>query len=338
MKNHTAPFTEMTAKTTGNYPTTRREIIRMISGLTALAGCASRQAFAASTTAPKDAAGPVEIAPGTYVHRGHYALVNPVNGGDISNATFIVGADAVAVIDTGGSAKTGEALRQAIRAITKKPIRYVINTHMHPDHVFGNAAFEADAPQFVGHHKLARALAARAESYLRRNRELIGDEAFSGSKIVMPTVAVTDTLTLDLGGRNLKLEARPTAHTDNDLTVFDEATSTFILGDLLFVDHTPTLDGSIKGWLNLIPVLKAQKAARAVPGHGPVSMPWPSAIEPMERYLTTVANDVRAMIKAGKTMTDAIATAGQSEKGKWELFEEYNARNVTAAFAELEWE
>jgi quinoprotein relay system zinc metallohydrolase 2 len=251
---------------------------------------------------------------------------------------LIVGSASVAVIDTGGSYAVGKALRDAIGKITDKPVRYVINTHMHPDHVLGNAAFQETGAEFVGHHKLPAALAARAESYLRNDRERIGDKAFAGTKIVLPTKLVTDTLDLDLGGRPLTLKARPTAHTDNDLTIFDSATQTFFLGDLLFSVHIPTLDGSIVGWLKLIPELMREKAARAIPGHGPKSMSWPDAILPEQRYLETIARDVRAMIKEGKTLEEAVTNAGQSERGKWQLFDEHNGMNVTAAFTELEWE
>jgi quinoprotein relay system zinc metallohydrolase 2 len=281
--------------------------------------------------------GVAEIAPGIFVHIGRYALVNSENRGDISNACCIVGSSAVAVVDTSGSYVLGKALRTAIAQITGKPILYVINTHMHPDHVLGNAAFEAGT-EFVGHHKLPAALSARAESYLRNTRDRVGDAAFAGTKIVLPTRIVTDVLELDLGGRVLTLRARPTAHTDNDLTISDSATGTLFLGDLLFSGHIPTLDGSIAGWLKLIPVLKQEAAARVVPGHGPKTMTWPDAIDAEQRYLETIARDVRAMIKDGKTIEQAVATAGQSEKGKWQLFEEHHAMNVTAAFTELEWE
>jgi quinoprotein relay system zinc metallohydrolase 2 len=290
------------------------------------------------TRAEAERIGVIEVAPGIFVHVGKYALVNSDNHGDIANACCIVGSSAVAVIDTGGSYMVGKALREAIGHVTDKPIRYVINTHMHPDHVLGNAAFEGIGAEFVGHYKLPAALAARAESYLRNDRERIGDEAFAGTKIVMPTKTVTDSLDLDLGGRTLTLRARPTAHTDNDLTIFDHATETFFLGDLLFSVHIPTLDGSIVGWLKLIPELMRENAARAVPGHGPKSMPWPDSIIPERRYLETIARDVRKMIKDGKTLEEAIAKAGQSERGKWQLFDEHNGMNVTAAFTELEWE
>jgi quinoprotein relay system zinc metallohydrolase 2 len=278
-----------------------------------------------------------EIAPGVFVHQGRYEVQSPENRGDMANASFIVGDEAVAVIDTLGSAAMGRELKNAIRSVTDKPIRYVINTHMHPDHVFGNAAFKEDAPAFVGHYKLARGLATRADSYLAANKQMIG-EAFLGSEIVLPTLGVDGTKTLDLGGRSLVLESQATAHTDNDLIITDTKTDTVFLGDLLFSVHVPTLDGSIKGWLALLDQLGTRKAARVVPGHGPKSMELPEALEPEQRYLAAIAADVRRMIEEGKTLEEATEVAGFSERDAWKLFEQYHVRNVTAAFAELEWE
>lgn len=284
------------------------------------------------------AIGVTEIAPGVFVHQGNFADVNPANAGDISNMSFIVGSEAVAVVDTGGSAKIGQALHGAIKAVTPLPVRYVINTHMHPDHVFGNAAFKSDGVTFVAHHKLPRGLSARAEGYLARNKEWMGDDNFAGTEIVMPTKTVTDSETLDLGKRTLTLQTRATAHTDNDMTVFDTATSTLILGDLAFAGRVPTLDGSIAGWLKVIDALNGETAARVVPGHGPPSMTMSEAMTPLARYLTAITTDVRAAIKDGKTISETVETAAQSEKSAWLLFDEHHKRNVTAAFAELEWE
>ncbi len=280
----------------------------------------------------------VEIAPGAFVHKGQHALFTPQNAGDISNPGFVVGDDAVAVIDTGGSPRIGESLLAAVREVTPKPVRYVITTHMHPDHVFGNAAFKADGVTFAGHHKLARGLSARAERYLAINKERLGEAAFSGTEIILPTLTVQDRTTLDLGNRPLELVARPTAHTDNDLTVFDVATGSMYMGDLLFAEHIPTIDGSIKGWIALLDRLAGDPYKRVVPGHGPTSLAWPAGGDPLRRYLNAVATDVRRLIKEGRTMEVATATAALSEKGAWLLADEYHARNVSAAFAELEWE
>jgi quinoprotein relay system zinc metallohydrolase 2 len=279
-----------------------------------------------------------EIAPGIFVHQGRYEMQSPQNRGDMANAGFIVGKDSVAVIDTLGSAKVGASLKVAVAAVTAKPIRYVINTHMHPDHVFGNAAFKAEGTAFVANHKLVRGLGSRAERYLASNRAMLGPEAFEGIEIVLPTMTVEDKMTLDLGGRQLLLEVQPTAHTDNDLIVTDNATGTMFLGDLLFSGHVPTIDGSILGWLKVIDALKERKAARVVPGHGPHAMELPQAFDAEDRYLGDIAADCRKLIKDGKTLEEATRTAGFEDKDAWKLFDDYHVRNVTAAFAELEWE
>ena len=279
-----------------------------------------------------------KVAPGVFVHQGRHEVQSATNGGDIANASFVLGADGVAVIDTSGSAKLGAELRDAIRVVTNKPIKYVINTHMHPDHVFGNAAFKQDNPEFVGHYKLARALGTRKDGYLAANAQMIGEDAFAGSEIVLPTLAIKEPTTLDLGDRKLLLEPQPTAHTDNDLIVTDLKTGTLFLGDLLFSVHVPTIDGSIKGWLTVLDGIGQRKAARVVPGHGPKTMELPAALEPQQRYLSAIADDVRQQIAAGKTLEQATASAGFSEKDAWKLFDQYHVRNVTAAYAELEWE
>jgi quinoprotein relay system zinc metallohydrolase 2 len=278
-----------------------------------------------------------EIASGNYAHRGYDDVATRENRGEIANIGFIVGTRCVAVIDTGGTLAEGRALRAAIRKRTPLPVCYVINTHMHPDHIFGNAAFKDDHPQFVGSFKLAQAEATRAENYMRAlNREL-GDEA-SGSEIIGPTKTIDGEGTLDLGGRTLKLQTWKTAHTNNDLTVYDEKSGTLWLGDLLFVGCIPVVDGSVLGWLDDIPRIKQMNPRHTVPGHGTIDPPWPDALDAETRYLTQLASDVRTAIKQGKTMQQAVDAIVPDPRDTWLLVEQYHRRNVTAAYAELEWE
>jgi quinoprotein relay system zinc metallohydrolase 2 len=278
-----------------------------------------------------------EVATGVFVHGGVHEEASPENNDAIANIGFVLGDDTVAVIDPGGSAREGRELRAAIRARTDRPIRYVILTHVHPDHIFGAAAFLGDHPDFVGHAQLPGALAQRGGYYLRRLREALGD-ATESSEIVTPTLLVSDRLELDLGGRRLILRAHGPAHTDNDLTIFDDKTRTLWLSDLLFVDRLPIVDGSLVGWLGELDRLAAIAADRAIPGHGPVAVPWPAAAEPEQRYLETLARETRAAIKTRVSIAGAVSRVGQSEHGRWLLFDEFHPRNVTASYKELEWE
>lgn len=278
-----------------------------------------------------------EVAPGIYVHQGLHQLPDSHNRGEIANIGFIVGERCVAVIDSGGSPEQGQALKAAVVERTAIPICYVINTHVHPDHIYGNLAFRQAGVSFIGHHKLGQAMAMRAPFYREKaERDLgfrLGPEHF-----VPPDRGVEGTLDLDLGGRTLLLTAYPTAHTDNDLSVYDRKTETLWTGDLLFMGHLPVIDGSLNGWLKVIDKLRGVEAKRAIPGHGPVSADWPAALAAEERYLRQLQTEIRAALKAKRTMEQAMATVGQSVRGDWQLFDEFHKRNVATAFAELEWE
>ncbi len=197
---------------------------------------------------------------GIYVHHGAHLDIDTGYQGDICNISVIVGSKGVAVIDTGGSLKVGNQLRDAIQNITPLPILYVINTHVHPDHIYGNAAFindtkQKEKPQFVGHAKLADAMQIREEAYTKLNEKYLSIDA-KGTVIVKPTLPISAPTALDLGGRTLTITPYANAHTNTDISILDSQSNTLFTGDLLFIERTPVVEGDIKGLIAALEMLK----------------------------------------------------------------------------------
>ncbi len=279
-----------------------------------------------------------EVAPGVFAHFGAIEEPNSSNLGDAANIGFIIGANTVAVIDSGSARWMGEAIWRAIRTRTDKVVSHVILTHMHPDHVLGASVLAEAGAEVVGHIRLERALADRQENYRESLSRLIGPSQFLGTDVVAISRTVADRTNIDLGGRVLELRAWPTAHTGSDVTVLDRQSGTLFTGDLVFHQYTPALDGHLLGWRAVLEELMAIDASQIVPGHGGPVLPWPQGGEDLQRYLAILENDARAAVVAGERLGDAITHIANSEAPHWDLFDAYNPRNATVAFTELEWE
>lgn len=278
-----------------------------------------------------------QIAPGHFVHFGSHDERSPANMGDNANIGFIVGDECVLVVDAGGSLPVGQALRREIRNRTPLPICHVVLTHVHPDHFFGAAAFLQDRPQYIAHANYPAQLAARARPYTNALGRDLGPHA-EGSEIVEPTRLVRDRLEIDLGGRRVEVRAWRPGHTDTDLTVFEPASRTLWLSDLLFVEHTPVIDATITGFLAVMAELGTLEVATYVPGHGRPQLPWPRALEPQQRYFEMILRQTRDAIRKRRTIQQAVEEVGLSAAGDWVQFDLYHRRNVTTAYTELEWE
>ena len=282
-----------------------------------------------------------QVAPGVFAYLGQPVQLEQSPDGRIANLGVVIGADSVAVIDAGVSRAQGQQLYAAIRRLTDLPVGHVILTHMHPDHVLGTQVFAEAGAQVVGHHALRPSLEMRAAGYLDGMARLYGAGAMLGTEIALPDLEVRERMDLDLGGRVLSLTAAPTAHTDNDLTVFDHATGTLFGGDLIFRELTPIVDGSLRGWLDWLADAPRPAPRIVVPGHGAVAGSWDEAVAAQRRFLDALAAAVRAELEAGVPMSQAVPDIGRAMEGQaegWAAFPESVARDATAAYKELEWE
>ena len=106
----------------------------------------------------------------------------------------------------------------------------------------------------------------------------------------------------------------------------------------MFVDRLPVVDGSLKGWFDVLSELRGVPAVRVVPGHSPASAAWPQALDAQELYLCALLRDVRQEIAAGGRIESAIVRVAAEGSDRWTAFDASHPRNVTASFTELKWE
>ena len=278
-----------------------------------------------------------QLAPGVFLHQGHMADLDSALRGDSANIGFVVGERCVAVIDTGGAVATGAALARAVERLAAKPVCYVINTHVHFDHVLGNAAFVGTEAPIVGHHTLAEAMAASRDFFAESFAAELGGPG-QQALVIGPDTLVDDNLEIDLGARRLSLRAVASAHSTTDLTVFDQATGTLWTGDLLSRERMPVLDGNLLGWLAWMTQAMQETYSRVIPGHGPVDTAWPAGAHAQLRYLEALRDDTRAAVAAGALPEEAQDSVAAGECADWQLTERAHRLNVSRAYRELEWE
>ncbi|MEM7466218.1 MAG: quinoprotein relay system zinc metallohydrolase 2 [Pseudomonadota bacterium] len=310
---------------------TKLLLARLITILFGICSCLLSSSVYAS--APEDNGFVRQIAEGVFLHQGPHVGLEHHARGDSANIGFVVGENCVAVIDTGGSLATGRQLRDAIIATTSTPICYVINTHVHFDHVLGNAAFAQDSPTFVGHKNLKDAILGNRGFFVEEFSTELGST--DESAVVAPTLLVEDERKIDLGNRELILQAVAPAHTDADLTVYDAKTKLLWTGDLVSRERMPILDASLKGWLAWLAA--ERDAVKVIPGHGSAGADWQTSTQPIKSYLQALLDDTRKAIADGVFLEEAHEHVGVKAAAEWQLNDRH-ARNVSRAYRQLEWE
>jgi len=224
-----------------------------------------------------------------------------------ANAGIVIGRDGVLVVDTLISAKEGERFLADIRKITKKPIKYVVNTHTHLDHAFGNCVF-AELGATVISHSADKVLLAKSGADILKNAEAYGlkPEDLAGTAIVLPAMTFSERMSIDLGGVDIELIRTAPSHTDGSLVVWLPQQKILFSGDILFTDFHPFMaDGDLTGWGKTIDNLLTMDVERIIPGHGPLSSK--KDLQEMKAYLITFDTTAREMTAKGAT-TDVITT------------------------------
>lgn len=205
-------------------------------------------------------------------HRSYYVESLPESA---SNAGIVAGEHAVAVVDSRLTPSLGKELRGAAGALADRPPRqfFLVNSHFHGDHWFGNAGFR-DAVIISSEWTrtaLAESWQQQVDIFAEIRPQQAGD--FRSTPPVLPMVGVTGCLRVDLGGGAVTAQGMPPAHTPGDLVVRSDDDVIFA-GDLVFNGHWPVLwDADVAGWLRCLGELRELPARVVVPGHGPAGGP-----------------------------------------------------------------
>ena len=252
-----------------------------------------------------------------------------------SNAGIVIGDDGVLVIDTLTGDEAATHLLQEIRKLTPLPIRFVVNTHYHGDHVAGNRLFADTGAQLLAHRHVRTWIHTE-------NLRMLGDNPKPEltkliQSFVAPTVSYTDAVDLYLGSRVVQVRSFP-GHTGGDSVVIVPDAKALFGGDLLWKNVTPnTIDGSTKAWMQTLDALVTTYAGHTfVPGHG--GLATAQDVTTLRDYLATVQKlvaDARASGKTGEAVRPVVLPALKEKYGAWEGFEYLAPRNIAEADAEL---
>ncbi|WP_372802052.1 quinoprotein relay system zinc metallohydrolase 1 [Paracoccus seriniphilus] len=263
-------------------------------------------AFAAATlparaARPEYRLHPQEIASGVWMFEGATESFDPKNGGAICNIVMLASHEGAIVIDTGGTARQGAALR-AFADQRLGGVAASLNTHHHPDHWFGNQAF-ADRPI----HALPRTRRVQSE-----DAQVLADGLYrilgSWMNGTTPRPASQDAVAggMTIGGRELEILAL-SGHSQADLVVQDRQTGTLITGDLLFLNRAPSFpDADIPTWASAITTIAQIPASGYVPGHGPYHRDS-RAMGQTQHYLSAMDARLRGAANNGLTRIEAMA-------------------------------
>ena len=273
----------------------------------------------------------IKLSENSYYFYGKEEYFSKENGGDIANASFIITANSVILIDTGSSKSYGEQVKKQIEKITSKPIKYILNTHHHPDHFLGNSAFSSSdiyAAEFTKNE-----IEQNGDLYIVNLVNLVG-EAMNNTKIKAPNQVLT-TKTLNLDGYKLDI-LHLDGHTQSDIAIYDENTKILYASDLVFNKRTLTTPhANMQNWIKSLEELEKIDYSILVPGHGLAS----KTKEPIKEniaYLNYLDNTLKSSVKEGLDVFEILEKPIPKEFESFTMFKEEFERSVINLYPSYE--
>ena len=278
------------------------------------------------------------VAPNVWFVQGESALGTPENRNFISNAGVVVTPAGVVVIDALGSPAAAQSLLEAIAGVTPLPVRYVIVTHYHADHVYGLQVFKDRGATILAHAAGREYLQSdTAELRLQASRETLAPWVNAQTRLVPADRWLQADETLELGGVRLQLRHVGPAHTPEDLTVFVEGSRVLFAGDLAFRGRVPYVgQADSRSWIAALTRLIAAAPAAIVPGHGPLSTDALADLTLTRNYLQYLRDTMGRAAAEMQPFDEAYAQTDWSAYDRLPLFHAANRMNAYNTYLLME--
>jgi cyclase len=268
---------------------------------------------------------------------GHnvWAAIDNAKGEAGANAGFVIGDSGVAVIDTFENPEAAKQMLDEIRKRTNLPVKFVINTHYHIDHVAGNRIFQETGAVVLAQRNVRTWI--HTENLKFFGKDIKPEEKTKVAELGSPDIVYDAGTTLFLGSRRIDVRVFP-GHTGGDSVVFIPDATVVFCGDLFWRNTLPNLiDASTLAWLSTLNTIStAAPTATFVPGHGDVG----TAIDvsAFRAYLANLRELVAAPAKEGKTgdaLLNAVLPALTEKYGKWDFFQDFAKPDILNTAAEF---
>ena len=281
---------------------------------------------------------PVKVGAHAYYVQGMPGAASAANQGYMSNAGFVITPAGVVVFDSLGTPPLGEALIAQIRKLTSVPIKRVIVSHYHADHVYGLQAFKAIGAEIWAHEGGKEYLASdELERRLAQRREELFPWVDETTKVLPPDRWLNGDEDFELGGIKFAIRFVGPAHSPEDLALFIPQDNMLFAGDLVFKGRVPFVGAAdSKSWLASLDKLLAFKAKVMVPGHGGVSHNAKKDLTLTRDYLTYLRKTMGQAVADLTPFDEAYAKTSWKKYEKLPAFKEANRANAYNTYILME--
>jgi len=293
----------------------------------------------AAATAAEPELKAVQVAERVWFVQGGAALGSPANRNFISNAGFVVTDDGVVVVDALGSPALAKELLAEVRRVTPQPVRHVILTHYHADHIYGLQALKAAGAGIVAHAAAREYLNSDAAARrLEASRSELAPWIDAETRLVQADRWLdAEETTLVVGGTEIRIRHLGPAHTSEDLAVYVPAAGALFVGDLVFRGRVPFVgQADSRRWIASLDRLIAFKPSLVVPGHGPVSREPLADLQLTRDYLVHLRKTMGEAAKAMEPFDEAYAKTDWSRFEHLPLFRVANRMNAYNTYLLME--